>query len=291
MTRENKLALVVGFGLILLVGILISDHFSTASSQQSAEFGGRAEDPLRRLGPDQSFITTNPAITASPNRGAEARPNEPVERAHGPAIEHAADISHADPPTTIRRPQHTQVPPPALAPIEMGAPAGSRIPQGLSSEPVVTAAGGSVRIHHVVAGESLTSITRSYYGADDLVDALAAFNDIEDPDRISLNRRLRIPEASVLRGGAPAPTDAAPERTASAPAPRTAPPAATPPATPPAPGRTYTVRNGDILSRIAARELGSSSHTRRLFEANRDVLRDMNDLRPGMVLRLPDVSS
>ena len=27
MTRENKLALVVGFGLILLVGILISDHF------------------------------------------------------------------------------------------------------------------------------------------------------------------------------------------------------------------------------------------------------------------------
>ena len=28
MTRENKLALVVGFGLMLFVGILVSDHFS-----------------------------------------------------------------------------------------------------------------------------------------------------------------------------------------------------------------------------------------------------------------------
>ena len=30
MTRENKLALVVGFGLLLFVGILVSDHFSAA---------------------------------------------------------------------------------------------------------------------------------------------------------------------------------------------------------------------------------------------------------------------
>ena len=28
MTRENKLALVIGFGLMLFVGILVSDHFS-----------------------------------------------------------------------------------------------------------------------------------------------------------------------------------------------------------------------------------------------------------------------
>lgn len=33
MTRENKLALVIGFGLILIVGILVSDHFSAARRQ------------------------------------------------------------------------------------------------------------------------------------------------------------------------------------------------------------------------------------------------------------------
>jgi hypothetical protein len=37
MTRENKLALVVGFGLILFVGILISDHFSIVRNQQVAD--------------------------------------------------------------------------------------------------------------------------------------------------------------------------------------------------------------------------------------------------------------
>ncbi|RLS28307.1 MAG: hypothetical protein DWH76_00315, partial [Planctomycetota bacterium] len=36
MTRENKLAMVVGFGLLLFVGILVSDHFSTAQRQAAA---------------------------------------------------------------------------------------------------------------------------------------------------------------------------------------------------------------------------------------------------------------
>ena len=45
MTRENKLALVVGFGLILLVGILISDHFSDGRNRESASLH-RAIDPL-----------------------------------------------------------------------------------------------------------------------------------------------------------------------------------------------------------------------------------------------------
>ena len=45
MTRENKLALVVGFALILVVGILISDHFSTARAQAFADLQA-AEDPL-----------------------------------------------------------------------------------------------------------------------------------------------------------------------------------------------------------------------------------------------------
>ena len=37
MTRENKLALIIGFGLILVVGILVSDHFSPASNDQAAD--------------------------------------------------------------------------------------------------------------------------------------------------------------------------------------------------------------------------------------------------------------
>lgn len=64
--------------------------------------------------------------------------------------------------------------------------------------------------------------------------------------------------------------------------------AATPGAAAPAPGgavRTYTVRAGDTLSRIAARELGSASRWPELAKLN--ALRDPNLVRVGQVLRLP----
>ena len=35
-TREHKLALIIGFSLVLVVGVLISDHFSKARSAQVA---------------------------------------------------------------------------------------------------------------------------------------------------------------------------------------------------------------------------------------------------------------
>ena len=37
MTRQNKVALVVGFALVLLVGILISDYLSEAQTRKSAD--------------------------------------------------------------------------------------------------------------------------------------------------------------------------------------------------------------------------------------------------------------
>ena len=37
MTRENKVALVVGFALVLFVGILVSDHLSKAQTQRAAD--------------------------------------------------------------------------------------------------------------------------------------------------------------------------------------------------------------------------------------------------------------
>ena len=55
MTRENKLALVVGFGLILFVGILISDHFSTVRSQRAANLT-RSIDPLALKNTDNPML-------------------------------------------------------------------------------------------------------------------------------------------------------------------------------------------------------------------------------------------
>jgi len=61
-------------------------------------------------------------------------------------------------------------------------------------------------------------------------------------------------------------------------------PAAAPEATP---AKTYTVKAGDTLSRIAKEHLGSASAYMKIFELNRDQLSDPDKIKPGQVLRLP----
>jgi nucleoid-associated protein YgaU len=51
--------------------------------------------------------------------------------------------------------------------------------------------------------------------------------------------------------------------------------------------RTYTVKAGDTLSKIAKEQLGDASKYRQLFDANRSVLSDPDKIYPGQVLQLP----
>jgi len=51
--------------------------------------------------------------------------------------------------------------------------------------------------------------------------------------------------------------------------------------------KTYTVKKGDTLSRIAQTFYGDSSLYRKIFEANRDKLSDPDLIQPGQVLLVP----
>lgn len=51
--------------------------------------------------------------------------------------------------------------------------------------------------------------------------------------------------------------------------------------------RSYTVVKGDSLSKIAKREYGEASAWKRIFEANRDQIKDPDLIHPGQVLRIP----
>lgn len=52
--------------------------------------------------------------------------------------------------------------------------------------------------------------------------------------------------------------------------------------------RSYTIKRGDTLSIIAARELGSGGRWNEVYELNRDVIGSNPDgIRDGMVIRLP----
>jgi nucleoid-associated protein YgaU len=50
---------------------------------------------------------------------------------------------------------------------------------------------------------------------------------------------------------------------------------------------TYTVKQGDTLSKIAKEHLGNAANYMAIFEANRDQLTDPDTIKPGQVLKIP----
>ena len=51
--------------------------------------------------------------------------------------------------------------------------------------------------------------------------------------------------------------------------------------------KTIEVQAGDTLSKIAKREYGNANEWNRIFEANRDILKDPNKIFPGQKLKIP----
>ena len=57
-------------------------------------------------------------------------------------------------------------------------------------------------------------------------------------------------------------------------------------ASPPASPKTYTVKPGDTLSKIAKMHLGDANAYMRIFELNKDQLSDPDKIKPGQVLKI-----
>ena len=51
--------------------------------------------------------------------------------------------------------------------------------------------------------------------------------------------------------------------------------------------KIYVVKSGDSLSKIAKAEYGSASDWNRIFEANKDILKDPDKIYPGQKLKIP----
>ena len=67
----------------------------------------------------------------------------------------------------------------------------------------------------------------------------------------------------------------------------TAKPPAAPGSSTPAAGTTYVVKPGDSLSKIAKAHYGDANQWRRIFEANRDQIKDPDLIHPGQSLKIP----
>ena len=296
MTRENKLALVVGFGLLLFVGILVSDHFSAAQRQETTRLASTDRSRDRASRPITIAAVTPPAASAtSVQAEVAAAPANDVQPARGvtPIPSVAVDSR------------------PALV-VEPVVASRSTAVKTQESEP-------GVRLHPIAEGETLFSICKKEYNDGSLSTALAKFNKnvIPDPKKLRKGVTLRLPSADVLRGGPakPARTEATAAATqAGVPALAAADVIAAESKTPAggvisvvsadaapagksaakggaksgnAPdaskGGSYTVRKGDTLYAIAQRELGNRSRWKEIAALNGGS----ESLAPGTTLKLP----
>ena len=51
--------------------------------------------------------------------------------------------------------------------------------------------------------------------------------------------------------------------------------------------KIYVVVAGDSLSKIAKREYGDANEWQRIFDANKDILKDPDKIFPGQKLKIP----
>lgn len=233
MNREHKLALVLGFGLLLFVGILLSDHFSAVDRPASSMLVAQESAPTR---PGPMSIQPVSAV----REGTIAPGTHRV-------IEDFDNLGPGAAGTT---------------PLAPGKPT-----EGMAASRSVV----------IGRGDTLASIALREYGSRGLAQKLFEHNRgvIKDPTRMVIGTRIDLPSIEVLTGkpqvqptqpALPQP-DAAAAQTS---------------------GRRYTVKAGDNLGTIAKAQLGSTKRWQDLLSANSKVLRDPKQLKPGMVLVIPE---
>lgn len=294
MTREQKLALIVGFALVLLVGVLISDHFSHAAVSELEDLSkadqpaAGAERATQDTAPpaDRVYATTTTADTTRLPDGfrldgdSGSRPevtvtDRPVFASGRDALLNELRQSWQATQEVASKAQDALVngAREAVPAVEMNRPQTSRatLPEPASITPTPSSnghrSGETVRTHRVAEDESLWGIAERYYGDGALYTKLAEHNSdrISNVDAIPVGTILRIPVGQTLTG----------ERSERS----------TPRADRNAAPATYTVREGDSLGEIAQRLLGSAKRWPELVRLN--GIEDPDVVPVGTVLKLP----
>lgn len=300
MTREHKLAMVVGFGLLLFVGILVSDHFSTAQRQGPPD--------LVRSDPGRGRVTQPVSIAAVPPiAGVPA-----LQPAESMATTTPKDVQTAS--TSQRLVSDTIVSNPSAQPIgntPRVAPNKVIAVVEKSNAGKVQEGEPGVQLHPIAEGETLFSICAKTYGDGSLWKELAQYNKKTLPDAAKLRKgvTLRLPPIEQLRQGAVLASTTKSTRVSVTPqeqdnsltltnaigvaksnpeVPLLAAADMTPIAMSPiTTSDMYVVQKGDTLGSIAKNKLGKSSKWKEIAAVNASLISNPAELAPGMNIKLP----
>ena len=253
MTRESKLALIIGFVLVLVVGVLVSDHFSQANNMildvQQPE-ATTTNAPITQLGPrEKRGINSAIGNTPGGNEQIAHRPVEiPSDGTGGRSlIEQALDAA-----------RNVELPKAAAEDKDKAQPK--------IDEPIRPLPTPKYSVYKVVSGDSLIKIARRLLNDGERWKEIHQLNaDVLGPDAIlKIGMELKVPQDA---------------RTANRTTNRTT------RSTPRGSATTYTVVSGDTLGEISMRLLGTSRRADEIAELN--GLESANDIRVGMELKIP----
>lgn len=304
MTRETKVGLLVGMAIILLVGIVVSDHLSKVQEQEPARltewapeaqnsvspFTSNPTDPFNRASntpqaqriepiPLPTEISSTPEAIERPRHPAPT-PRVDVDRDRfTQAFLNRPDLTGGDPtpPPAIRLDNATRTTPGMSPGVTPETPFGSTPSSSTNTNTATTQSPASeVTIHDVVPGQTLYEIANLHYGSGDYWRSIRDANpDLVAADgNVKVGVRLQIPRRAGLAPPTRPTADNASVLTTQTPAAGI-------------PARVITVQAGDTLSDLAQAHLGSGRRWQELLDANKDQIKSPEQLRVGMKLRLP----
>lgn len=250
MTREHKLAIVLGFGLLLFVGILISDHFSAGQRRPTADLAANTQ--IREVRP-------NAPISIQPLQVTGTSAPQPV----------AMQRQFAQGGDTVALPQGI-VPVPASSPNPIGVPVELyTLREGETLYKLCQSKYGNGNLWKELAEFNKATIP--------------------NPTKMRAGMTVRLPAVHILRGeAAPVPSLVPSLQQVALPQQATQTPEAVATTSQQSgSGREYVIQKGDTLGAIAARELGSAKKWESIYQANRDRMKNPSDLRIGKALRIP----
>ena len=250
MTRENKLVMVIGFGLLLFVGILVSDHLSARDAQIANPATIVSYESKGLPGADELLADDRvQEFGAMPERA----PSEPAQVDGRAVVLPPADANGAG----------------SFDPFGAAPPV-------LQPEPRTVAP--AERTHTIVKGDHPERLAQKYYGKRSLANKLAEYNGI-DPTKLKIGQVIKVPDISVLDPNAAPqnPTMQSPgQQLVHDETPRQSEPSAEVPARTAREEpkfKTATVQKGDNLWKLATRAYGKGTN------ANVEKIRSLN---PGL---------
>lgn len=293
MNRENKLALIIGFTLILVVGVLVSDHLSRANSAALGAEENTADATIHRPisgGTIRETIAANIAPrTAAQNTQAEQAPatqnigGTPTLTDPAPLVIDQNRFASNPNDDTLDRLANT-----ASRILDMyqnsAVPAAVEIdragPRAVITEPTGTIPTSIA--YEVKAGDNIYRIAERYLGNGErwreIRDSNRGFVGDEGELAIGARLKIRVLEPAGAARSMPIVRDTPRLPISDTPRPIDIGDGAF---------RTYEVQPGDILGKIAQKELGTVKRMDEILRLNADKLKDADSIRVGMKIKLP----